>query len=197
LSPGTKFELLFDLAANAIVDGYYREAVSSFTSTLERFYEFYIQVICEKSIISEDAFAATWKRVAAQSERQLGAFAFLYLIENGTPPRVLPDTMIGFRNDVTHKGKLPKKQEAVEYGQEILDLIAPVLNELKARHPDEISKVIHHHVSRTHKQISGARHTSFLSISTTISIARAMGEPQPTLENTLRELEQERRRSKW
>ena len=35
-----KFELLFDIGAYAIVDGYYREAVSSFTSSLERCYEF-------------------------------------------------------------------------------------------------------------------------------------------------------------
>ena len=41
-----KFELLFDIGAYAIVDGYYREAVSSFTSSLERFYEFFIKVLC-------------------------------------------------------------------------------------------------------------------------------------------------------
>lgn len=137
-------------------------------------------MICEKSIISEEAFAATWKRVAVQSERQLGAFTFLYLLENGKPPRALPNTMMTFRNDVIHRGKLPKKQEAVKYGQEILDLIAPVLEELKA-HREEISKVIGRHVSKTRKQISGAPDTSFLSISTTISIARTRGLPQPTL----------------
>jgi hypothetical protein len=142
-----KFELLFDLAANAIVDGYYREAVSSFTSALECFYEFYVQVICEKSSISEDAFAATWKRVAAQSERQLGAFTFLYLIETGKPPGALSNTMISFRNDVIHRGKLPKKEEAVKYGQEILELIAPVLEDLKA-HREEISKVVGRHISK-------------------------------------------------
>ena len=32
-----KFELLFDLGLQAIDDGYYREAVSSFASALERF----------------------------------------------------------------------------------------------------------------------------------------------------------------
>ena len=30
-----KFEILFDIGAHAILDGYYREAVSSFTSSLE------------------------------------------------------------------------------------------------------------------------------------------------------------------
>lgn len=44
-----KFEILFDIGANAIIDGYYRESISSFTSSLERFYEFCIKVFCEKN----------------------------------------------------------------------------------------------------------------------------------------------------
>jgi hypothetical protein len=55
--------------------------------------------------------------------------------------------MISFRNDVIHRGKLPKKEEAVKYGQEILELIAPVLEELKA-HREEISKVVGRHISK-------------------------------------------------
>ena len=40
-----KFEVLFDLGAMALLDGYPREAVSSIAASLERFYEFYVQVI--------------------------------------------------------------------------------------------------------------------------------------------------------
>ena len=36
-----KFELLFEMGLNALLDGYPRDAVSSFASSLERFYEFY------------------------------------------------------------------------------------------------------------------------------------------------------------
>lgn len=43
-----KYEILFDIGANAIVDGYYREAVSSFTSSLERFYEYSIKILCKQ-----------------------------------------------------------------------------------------------------------------------------------------------------
>ncbi|WP_238149350.1 hypothetical protein [Arsenophonus endosymbiont of Aleurodicus floccissimus] len=46
-----KFEILFDIGACAIIDGYYREAVSSFTSALERFYEFFIKVVCIQRIL--------------------------------------------------------------------------------------------------------------------------------------------------
>lgn len=38
-----KFEVLFEIGAHAIEDGYYREAVSSFTASLERFYEFFVR----------------------------------------------------------------------------------------------------------------------------------------------------------
>ncbi len=46
------FEVLFDIGAYAITDGYYREAVSSFTASLERFYEFYVKVISLKYGVS-------------------------------------------------------------------------------------------------------------------------------------------------
>lgn len=47
-----RFETLFQIGANAIIDGYYREAVNSFTTSLERFYEFSIKVFCNGNIIS-------------------------------------------------------------------------------------------------------------------------------------------------
>jgi hypothetical protein len=33
------FEILFEYSINAIADGYYREAVSSFTSAMEKYFE--------------------------------------------------------------------------------------------------------------------------------------------------------------
>jgi hypothetical protein len=192
-----KFELMFDLGANAIVDGYYREAVSSFTSGLERFYEFYVQVLCEKADVPEEAFDATWRTVAAQSERQLGAFAFLSLIEKKAPPQLLPAAKSKFRNDVIHKGKIPSRQGAVDYGQEVLDLETPVLRELKIQYPEQVGRIVGRHVSATRKQIAGAPHVSFMSIGTTISISRANSEPQPTLQDKLLELERKRRTSRW
>ena len=41
-----KFELLFDFGAMALLDGYTREAVASMSAALERFYEFYVLIIC-------------------------------------------------------------------------------------------------------------------------------------------------------
>lgn len=73
-----KFEVLFDIGAYALVDGYYREAVSSFTSSLERFYEFVIRAVLFQRGISEKVFNQTWKLVERQSLKQVGGF-YIYL----------------------------------------------------------------------------------------------------------------------
>jgi hypothetical protein len=62
-----KFQILFEIGINAIIDGYYREAVSSFTSSLERFYEFFSKVICITRGIEWTAIEETWKNVSKQS----------------------------------------------------------------------------------------------------------------------------------
>src|SRR4030095_14773427 len=75
-----KFELLFESAVYAITDGYFREAVSSMASSIERLYEFAIKVIAVKNGIDLPLLRNSWKQINNQSERQIGAFIFLYLI---------------------------------------------------------------------------------------------------------------------
>jgi hypothetical protein len=70
------FEMQFELGVSAIIDGYYREAVSSFTSSLERFYEFFINLICLSRDLDKELIIKTFKLVANNSERELGAFPF-------------------------------------------------------------------------------------------------------------------------
>jgi hypothetical protein len=137
-----RFQVLAELAAHAIHDGYYRDAVTSFTATLERFYEFYIQVVCLKRTISEEEFGATWAQVRLQSERQMGAFAFLYLCETGLHPAMLSNHRVKFRNAVIHQGKIPSRDEALEYGQAVLDLIDPVLGQLENECKEQVLLII-------------------------------------------------------
>jgi hypothetical protein len=111
-----KFELLFDIGAYAIADGYYREAVSSFAASLERFYEFFIRAVMLQRGIDSQVIHNAWKVVAAQSERQLGGFVFLYTLEFGRSPQLLSGARAAFRNDVVHKGRIPTRPEAVDYG---------------------------------------------------------------------------------
>ncbi|WP_218972697.1 hypothetical protein [Aeromonas allosaccharophila] len=154
-----KFEVLFDIGANAIIDGYYREAISSFTSSMERFYEFCIKVLCEKRKLEGSVFLSTWKEVSNQSERQLGAFLFLWAVEFGEIPVLLPKKDIAFRNSVIHKGRIPTKNEALEYGNTILNIIRPKIEQLKRSCSEEISKVTFKHIlscsELTNEQVSG------------------------------------------
>ena len=117
------FEVLFEIAAHAILDGYYREAVASFTSSLERFYEFAIRCFVKRHGIEPDVFSKSWNTVVKQSERQLGAFFYLWLSHFGTIPALLPTDKTTFRNKVIHQGLIPSREEAVSYGQVVLLLI--------------------------------------------------------------------------
>lgn len=167
-----KFEVLFDIGANAIIDGYYREAISSFTSSLERLYEFCIKVICEKRKVNENLYTSTWKTIANQSERQLGAFLLLWVSEFGELPAVLPEKQVSFRNKVVHQGKIPNRQEAMIYGEAILKIIRPLMAFLYKSSPNEISTITFRHIRDCSKRdnVSSPSHTSTISISTILSL---------------------------
>ena len=117
------------------MDGYYRDAVASFSSSLERFYEFYIASILFKNGVSDNDIAENWKTVSNSSERQFGAFAFVYLLEEKIVPpgieSVKPKELGGkqfknFRNNIIHRGDIPNKEQALCFGQTILDYIVPI-----------------------------------------------------------------------
>lgn len=130
------FEILFEYGLNAIVDGYYREAVSSLTAALERYYEFFIKTALNATNIDFSTIDKVWKSVSNQSERQIGAYIFLYFQMFGIEPS-LPNTNkeVPFRNSVIHKGYIPNKQESIDYGNKILELIESSLIDLKEKYP--------------------------------------------------------------
>jgi hypothetical protein len=125
-----KFEVLFEFGAMALLDGYTREAVSSFAVALERFYEYWLKAQLLHAGTAPDRLEMAWKAVAAQSERQLGAFTLLYLREYGTPAPLLPQSNVEFRNKVIHKGYIPTRMEASTYGDAVLQHMAGLYKEL-------------------------------------------------------------------
>lgn len=181
-----KFEILFDIGAYAILDGYYREAVSSFTSSLERFYEFYIKVITINKKIEEDTFISSWKLVSKQSERQLGAFIFLYTLEHGKTPFLLSPSNVEFRNDVIHKGKIPTKAEALDYGNDVLKVIRPILNDLKENYKDSVNKVVFQHLSACRCDNDKDKPVSTMTVRTILSLSvYEPGHNELSLEDTM------------
>lgn len=135
-----KFEILFDLGALALLDGYSKEAVSTMSSSYERFIEFCIKVICISKSVSQKEYLKTWKTMVKQSERQLGAFNVLQLLEFGETKYILHDDWINFRNKVIHQGLIPKTEQAIEYGEKILAIVYPLLQELNSKYPESIKE---------------------------------------------------------
>jgi hypothetical protein len=184
-----KFEVLFDIGAYAIVDGYHREAVSSFTSALERIYEFYIEVQAAAHKVSVETYEATWNQVSKQSERQLGAFLFVRALCTKSAPLVPRYSDVEFRNAVIHKGKIPSRQEALDYGQRVLDLILHLLKELRSSVPAEVDAAVRRHITKQREAVS-MQNVAFMSIGTLVSMNRS--DTQPTLMQWIDMLERQR-----
>ncbi len=197
-----KFEVLFDLGAMALLDDYTRESVSSMAASLERFFEYYVLVVSLKHDIAYEKFIKAWNPISRLSERQLGAFLFLYLIENKRPlePLILdakPEfegrsrkrtpTWIAFRNDVIHKGYIPSAEEVIEYGNLVYQFIYRLIGELKANCAEFMQKATFHHVARAHSAGAG-QPVGTMSVPTLISLVRAEG-PAQHLRETLPSLE--------
>jgi len=197
-----KFEVLFDLGALALIDGYPREAITSIASSLERFYEFYIKVICLKHKINIDNFKSSWKHIASQSERQFGAYIFLYLIENKNKEPLVIDnekptlenvskrhtkTWKEFRNAVVHKGYIPSTTETLAYGNIVYSHLNELIKDLKNNCEKFISQATFIHLSRVHND-ENKLPISTMSIPTIISLNRGE-DTVDTLEEALKSLE--------
>ncbi|WP_314241299.1 hypothetical protein [Empedobacter tilapiae] len=116
-----KYDLLFESGLKAINDKYYREAVANFAASLERFYEYILQIITFE--LDDDLKKSSWKYISNQSERQLGAYYYLFLKEFKIQPITLSNKMIEFRNKVIHKGFFPDEFEVYNYLKETLNVI--------------------------------------------------------------------------
>jgi hypothetical protein len=128
-----KFELLFEFGVHAIGENNFRDAVISFASSLETFYEFFFRVIAANQTIDDNTTECTWKHLAAQSERQLGAFlaAYTLFLKPSAPP-LPPNSAVQLRNRVVHRGYVPTKDEALSFGQSILDILDSSIDRLRA-----------------------------------------------------------------
>lgn len=136
------FQILFEIGINAIRDGYYREAIGSFTASYERFLEFFIRIVVTASGTSPDEYDKAWKHISNQSERQVGAFTFVFLLTYQVPPLLLSDKQKTLRNNVIHKGKIPTRADCVKYGDDIMKLILSFLRKLWQSHQQDVIESI-------------------------------------------------------
>jgi hypothetical protein len=165
-----KFEILFDLGLMSLLDGYSREAVSSFAASVERLYEFCIRVILDHVGVPRDEVKTTWKLVSNQSERQIGAFYFLYLgMFKRVPPSMHPKR-IEFRNNVIHKGYIPSRVEAEEYAGEVYKHILEVLTSIRGGVPGVMHSFIGAELKATYDAIPSGIAKTTLGVPTGINV---------------------------
>jgi hypothetical protein len=141
ITQGEKFDVLIDIAINAIIDGYFREAVASATSSLERFYEYFVRVVCADSDIPLPELERAWKHVRNASERQLGMFVACHILHTQQSPELLSAEKVAFRNDIVHKGRIPTKKEAVAYIDAVFLVVLPILANLRRSSRKTIDKL--------------------------------------------------------
>ena len=147
-----QYEFLLDMALEDLLNCNFRGAFFNFASAEERFFEFFIEVICIKHNISLEAFNETWKIIDNLSERQYGAFSFLHLLEFGLPPIDISQKQIknrrtnkkytikALRNKVIHQGYKPTAEETKYYGESVIHNIWNIVAKLKTS-PDSIYKI--------------------------------------------------------
>jgi hypothetical protein len=152
-----KFEILFDLGAMAILDGYAREAVSSLAASLENFYSFYIRVISSKFFLKSRDVEQTLSLVKL-SERKLGAFYLAYLMNSKEKPPVLSGRVgdftdpVQFRNKVIHEGYIATTADVVLYGNILLRYIFDLLIELNVKDEAFLDNALQkHHIAQRAK----------------------------------------------
>jgi hypothetical protein len=158
------------MGAHAVLDGYYRESVANFSTSLERFHEFAVQTLLLKEAKSNRLFEGCWKAVSNQSERQLGAFLFLWASNFKSQPRMLSTEDAKFRNAVIHKGKIPSRAEAVDFGNLALKTVRTNMLELQSAFPDVVIEAVSRNLATIQKQADGVR-TSTICESTIVSLS--------------------------
>lgn len=174
------FEILFEYGINAIADGYYREAVSSITSSMERYFEFFIKTILRASHVEFATIDKVWKNVSSQSERQLGAYVMLYTQTFGEEPLLLSTNKeVPFRNSVIHKGYIPTKAEATDFGNSAMQIIETSLIKLKSKFPQVTNETFdyygykrtaHEQIKRIEKETGTEQNVACVNIMTTIDV---------------------------
>lgn len=128
-------------------------------AALERAYEFYIRVVCRHHNVGADQFEAAWKDTNL-SERQLGAFIFLYLREMGEHLPV-NKKITEIRNSVIHRGHIATAGEARQFGEMVFRRIDAIEKGL-ARFPEATRAEAAHELEIQQQSVpAGLKHGVF------------------------------------
>ncbi|SFU95399.1 hypothetical protein [Pseudomonas sp. OV546] len=136
-----KFEILLESSANAILAGFTLEAASSISAAYERFFEFAILVLCKSHGITRKQTDEAFKQVSKQSERQVGAFLFLYLIVFKKTYKLNQDISTT-RNKIIHQGHIPTPEEVLSFGDMVYREVLGVVEVFIKEYIEEVRFVV-------------------------------------------------------
>lgn len=120
-----RYQILLRSGAKAFVKGFSNEAIASFSAALERAHEFYAKVICRSRGVTPEILKKAWGSVAKKSERQFGAFTFLFLLDQGQVLELDPK-IPSIRNSVIHAGNIATQKEALDFGEMVFRRIRQI-----------------------------------------------------------------------
>ena len=134
-----KYELLYQIGAEAYLDGYYFEAVGCFISAFERFREWCIELIARINKVDKKYFEELWrKEYKNNSVAQQGAFYMMMLNRFKQEIPVFDSKKSAFRNSVIHKGIIPTEQEVYEFGEYVLRYVTNIQKMFHPKYQSEI-----------------------------------------------------------
>jgi len=181
-----KYVVLFEIALHAIIDGYYRDAVASATSSLERFYEFATRVMLHHAGVASPRIEDSWKIVSKRSEQQLGMFVAAHTFHFGHLPQILSATRVTERNQVIHNGEIPSEEKAKGYLAEISKIIGETIINLKETAASSLASIVSDSVKKV-ANVNFCTLPSHLSPTTSSAIFR-----NATIESRLEDIDARR-----
>lgn len=144
------------------------------SSALERIYEFYIRVSSRAKGTPQETVEAAWKNVAAQSERQFGAFQFLYMLDQCHPFKLDP-RITETRNKVVHRGKIVREAEALEFAESVYSVIQHLQTELQSKFPQYVAEEVEREMKVQLSQVpEGVNHITLST--TTVNVDKSKNE---------------------
>jgi hypothetical protein len=138
-----KHEVLFQMAAYSLLDENYRDAIATFGSSLEEFWEFALQCIYASQGV--ERLPVPRVKGGGRKARFENAWRNVFKPEPpGTPqppePPALTIEEYEIRNEVLHEGRVPTQRQAFEFGNKVLVRVAPAMQTLRWRLDGAVGK---------------------------------------------------------
>ena len=164
-----RFEMLYKLAIHEFLENNFRACVINCAAALERFYEFFLQVVFhDNGYSSEKFYEEIWLPIKDRSKRQEDLFKDTYIeLTSIEKPPVLKDTHRKFRNHIVHQGEFPKKEQTRDFADTIFRIIGIGLYILHKYCDSSIEVIKHEHLQRRFRsRHSGNLHSTTIFLNT-------------------------------